>query len=346
MCSQQNPESGNTVELHPSSSSSGCKLKQVPTLFPLVVQCPEKVPESGHISFVEPSCSKSSPEQDGHMSFIEPQSRPNKSTCGLKRVPTPYPLAPVDTPPQRPEPYISLVELQSSPRSNCDILFPRPGIDTPPESPKLNAKRTKVVSFAELPCPEKPSKLKRVPTPFPRKTIDTPQNDKRTTAISFAELPCPEKPSELKRVPTPFPRKTIDTPQNDKRTTTISFAELPCPEKPSKLKRVPTPFPRPAIDTPPQTPKYIDSCTLEPRRCGTEQVPTMYPLPPAFDRSPQSPMEDNDKYSMDTRRHAWYGPPDIFPNARRHKVTAPTETRQYVRPMDFLRGGHSVVGVG
>lgn len=308
MCSQQNPESGNTVELHPSSSSSGCKLKQVPTLFPLVVQCPEKVPESGHISFVEPSCSKSSPEQDGHISFIEPQSRPNKSTCGLKRVPTPYPLAPVDTPPQRPEPYISLVELQSSPRSNCDILFPRPGIDTPPESPKLNAKRTKVVSFAELPCPE--------------------------------------KPSELKRVPTPFPRKTIDTPQNDKRTTTISFAELPCPEKPSKLKRVPTPFPRPAIDTPPQTPKYIDSCTLEPRRCGTEQVPTMYPLPPAFDRSPQSPMEDNDKYSMDTRRHAWYGPPDIFPNARRHKVTAPTETRQYVRPMDFLRGGHSVVGVG
>lgn len=225
------PVSGNTVEPQPSSSKSGCKLKKVPNLFPLVVQCSEKVPESGQISFVEPSCSKSSPEQDRHISFIGPQPRPEKSTCGLKRVPTPYLLPAIDTP-QNPLEYISLAELQA-----------------------------------------------------------------------------------------PSTKSTYG------------------------LERVPTPFPRPAIDTPPQTPKSTDECTLGPLRRGLEQVPTLYPLPPAIDTTPQSPVEDNDNYPMDARRCAWYGPPDFFPNARRHQASFPAEPR-YVRPMDLLCDGRSVVGVG
>lgn len=281
--------SGNTAEPQPSSSSPGCKLKEVRTLFPRVVQCCEKIPETGYISCVEPSRPKFSfeLEPDEHITFVEPQPRPDQpqSTCGIKRVPTPYPLAPIDTPSQRPLEYISLAELQEpSTESLCglDLLppsFPRPAIDTPPASPKFDTQRTKAVSFAELPLPDKSCGLKRVPTPFPLKQKDTPPQSPKT---------------------------------DNERTTTISFTELPRPVNNCELKRVPTPF----------------------------------PLPPAIDA--HSPVDgiNNDTLTLDTRRFAWYGPPNLFPNSRRYKVTSAIETRQDVRPMDFLRNGRSVVGVG
>lgn len=104
---QMYPESGNTVEPQSSSSSPGCKLEKVRALFPLLLQCPEKVPETGNIAYMDPNRPRFSFEQgddkhisvvkrkfsfdegdDRHLFFVKPRRPPIqfKPACELKRV--------------------------------------------------------------------------------------------------------------------------------------------------------------------------------------------------------------------------------------------------------------------